>query len=133
MSGVILISALAIQCAVLVAVFFKLSDRGDEETGFGHFALQILFLGFIVASLVLAGKAAYDYKDNCDWLVNSSNTVGASTSYTYEYTCNTNTSKTALTFYDMSVWIMRITILYLFLFFSYKVFMWFKVQKRGKE
>lgn len=129
MSGVILINALGILAAILILLFFKLSDADDKK----HFLLQILFLGFIMIIVVLIGKSAVDYKDNCAWLVKNDTLTGNTTSYTYDYICDPDTNGTADTFYKVTVWIMRITGIYLFLYLLVESILAFGKWKRGDQ
>lgn len=129
MGGSVLIGGLGIALAVFVAIFYKLSQNEDE--GFGHFALQILFLGFIMGGLVLVGKATLDYKDNCAWLVSNSTTSGTTTNYNYTYECSENTNNTSTTFYKSTLWVMIITSIYLLVYFAVKIFYWMADVKRG--
>jgi hypothetical protein len=125
MSSTVLIGGLAVVGAMLIALFFKLSDDPDKK----HFLLQILFLGFIVFIMVLVGKASFDEKDHCNWLVSNSTTSGLTTSYDYVYSCSENTNSTHQTFYTLTVWIMRIVMIYVFLYFSFEVFNFFRSRK----
>jgi hypothetical protein len=79
----------------------------------------------------LLGKASIDYQDNCSWLVDNSTTVGDLTTYGYSYQCSPNPNTTATTFYTTTVWIARITTIYLFFAFAFELFTWFAWRKKG--
>lgn len=127
MSSAVLIGGLGVVALILMLLFFKLSDDPDKK----HFFLQVLFLGFIVMVIVLIGKASYDEKDHCSWLVANSTTSGSTTSYSYDYTCETNTQTTASLFYRLTTWIMYITIVYIGLYYAYETFMFVAFRKKG--
>lgn len=127
MSATPLIMGLAVVAGILCFLFWKLGQDPDKK----HFLLQVLFLSFIVFVIVLLGKASYDYKDNCSWLVANSTSSGSTTSYEYTYECDANDNATHSSFYNLTTWIMRIVVIYLFLYYSYEVFMYFS--SRGKE
>lgn len=124
MSGTILVGGLAAVGLLLLLLFFKLSD-GDNKK---HFILQLIFLSFIMFVIVLIGKTSIDYKDDCSWLVANSTTNGSLSSYEYEYTCNPSSNTTSTTFYQITVWLMRITFVYLFLFMAVWIFEYFKTR-----
>ena len=124
MSGIVLIAGLVGVGLLLLLLFFKLSD-GDNKK---HFILQLIFLSFIMFVIVLIGKTSIDYKDNCEWLVDNTTTVGNFTSYNHSYTCNTNSTTTSSTFYQLTLWLMRITFVYLFLFMAIWIFEYFKTR-----
>ena len=127
MSGTILVASLSVIAAILCFLFWKLS----EETGGGRFPLQVIIFGFLLGVIVLLGKVAVDYEDNCAWLVTNSTLSGATTSYGYEYSCSENTNSTASVFYSVTVWIARVTTLYIFFAFAFELFEWFAWRKKG--
>lgn len=129
MGGGVLVAGLGVVGVLLILLFFKLGEREDEK----HFVLQMFFLAFIVFVMVLIGKTAIDYKDDCDWHMSNSTVVGNITSYDYVYECNVNTNSTSSTFYDMTVWIMRIVVIYLFLYFAIEVFYFLRDRARGGQ
>lgn len=124
MSGTVLIAGLSAVGILLLLLFFKLSD-GDNKK---HFILQLVFLSFIMFVIVLIGKTSIDYQDNCSWLVTNSTTVGSLSSYNYAYTCNPTSNNTQSTFYQLTLWLMRITFVYLFLFMAVWIFDYFKTR-----
>lgn len=127
MSGSILIGSLAVIAAVLCFLFWKLS----EENGNSRFPLQVIIFGFLLGVIVLLGKAAVDYEDNCAWLVSNSTSTGATTSYNYTYQCSENTNATAPILYRITTWIVTVTTLYLFFAFAFELFQWFAWRKKG--
>ena len=129
MSGTVLIGALSAIAAILLVLFFRLGDNDEGK----HYILQVLFLGFIIGVIVLIGKTAIDYKDNCAWLVSNSSLSGATTLYEYTYECSENTNNTASILYQVCLWIFSITVIYIFLYYFYEVFNYFKIKRRGGE
>jgi hypothetical protein len=129
MSGGVLIAGLGVVGLLLIMLFFKLGEREDNK----HFLLQLIFLGFIVFVMILIGKTTIDYNDNCSWLVTNSTTSGSLTSYQYSYQCSTNNNNTASSFYDVTVWIFRIVIIYLFLYYAIEAFNYLAFRKKGGE
>lgn len=128
MAGSILVASLGLIAAILLFLFWKLS----EETGNNYkYPLQIMMFGFLLGVIVLLGKVAVDYEDNCSWLVNNSTTSGATTSYQYTYACSENPNNTARTFYSVTVWIARIVTIYLFFAFVLEVMNYFAWKKKG--
>lgn len=127
MSGTILVGSLAVVSGILCFLFWKLDDNDAKS----RFPLQVIVLGFLLGTIILLGKAAVDYNDNCSWLVDNSTVSGATTSYSYSYQCDTNSNNTSRIFYGVTVWISRIIAIYLFLTFSLQIFEYFKWRKKG--
>ena len=110
---------------ILVFLFFKLgsNEQGEEK----HYFLQLLLLFFILGVVVLLGKVGLDYKNPCAWLVANDTTLGNTTSYQYTYQCGTETNTTANTFYNLTVWIMRIVATYTCLYFLWELLVFFGI------
>lgn len=128
MSGTILVGCLAVVAAVLCFLFWKLGQDIDNKYSF---ALQIFVFAFLLGIIVLLGKVALDYNDHCSWLVSNSTTAGALTSYEYVYDCSENTNNTATIFYDVTLWLGRIVVTYLFLAFAFEIINYFAWRKKG--
>lgn len=128
MAGTVLLGAMGIVAFLLLLLFFKLGQ--DEKK---HYLFQILILSFVFVIIVLLGKTGLDYKDNCSWLVTNSTVSGSITSYQYGYQCSTNTSNSANIFYEVTVWIMRVTGIYMFLYFLYEILIYFGVFKSNEK
>lgn len=136
MNELVLILGLVGVTFALIALFYKLSQDNKNT----HFLLQLIFLGFIMALFVLISKSTVDYKNDCQWLVNyteyhvnhTHNGIDDEHNY-YMYQCNENTNDTSTSFYKLTVWIMRITMIYILLYFSMELFKYFGRKKRGEE
>ena len=125
---------------LLLILLWKLDGGKREDGGNGntHVLLQILLLGFILAGIVVIGKASLDDSGKvCDWLVNSTNlnTVTNVTSYTYDYSCVSTSEGTGQTFYKLTVWIMRLIGIYILCYLVYVVLVYFGYigQKKGRD
>ena len=113
----------------LIYMFFKLGDKADENNN--HFPLQLIMLFLILSSFTLIGKVALDDKDYCSWNVVNSTISGATTSYDYDYMCETNTNTTADIFYNVSTWIFRIVAGYVVIYIMYYVLKWLRSMVKG--
>lgn len=102
---------------LLLYMTFKLQT---SEDGNNHFLLQLLLMFFIIAGLVMLGKATMDSKDHCSWNVVNSTVSGDTTAYGYDYQCNENTHTTSTTFYKGMLWFARIFALYILVYLIYK-------------
>ena len=129
MGGSILVASLAVVAGILLWLFNSLRD-GEGKS---NYALQIIILSFILGAVLLLGKTAYEYKDNCAWLVNESTTSGSTTSYSYMYSCSTNSSTTPGLFYEITVWVMRLIALYVFLAFIWELIQYLSGEKKRKQ
>lgn len=107
----------------LIYMFFKLGDKATEDNH--HFPLQLLMLFIILSLFALMGKVSLDDKDFCSWNVVNSTTIGYTTTYGYDYQCETNPNTTADTFYKISLWIFRLVSLYVLGYLIYYIFKWF--------
>ena len=115
----------------LIYMFFRLGDKAEE--GNNHFPLQLLMLFLILSCFTLIGKVTLDYQDFCSWNVVNSTTNGATTTYGYDYQCETNPNSTADIFYKTSLWIFRLVSMYVIGYIMYYVLRWINDIVRGKS
>jgi FtsH-binding integral membrane protein len=109
----------------LIYMFFKLGQNAQADNN--HFALQLLFLFLILSCFTLVGKVALDDKDFCSWNVVNSTVSGYTTTYGYEYQCETNPATTSEIFYKVSVWIFRLVGFYVFVYMFWWALKYFGV------
>ncbi len=121
MGNVTILFGIAFVTFILVYMFFKLSETLNSQRSKGHFLLQLLILFLILSSIMLMGKVSLDDKDFCSWNVVNSTTTSDTTSYAYEYQCETNTSATPNIFYRLTAWFFYIVSIYIFIYFIYEV------------
>ena len=121
MGNVTVLFGIAFVTIILVYMFFQLSKNGKDDPSRGHFALQMILLFLILSSVALIGKVTLDDKDYCSWNVINSTTTGATTTYGYEYQCETNTNSTPDIFYKTTAWFFYIVSSYVFFYFIYEV------------
>lgn len=141
MSSVTVLVGASVVCFILVLLFWKLGEGSKDENGnkrSNHVMLQILLLGFILACIVLVGKAALDdSSQSCDWLTNTTvvNATTNTTTYTYSYNCASTGKTTGRTFYGLTVWIMRLVGVYIFCYLVYVVLVYFGYvgEKKGRD
>lgn len=114
----------------LIYMFFRLGDKAEE--GNNHFPLQLLMLFLILSCFVLIGKVTLDDQNFCSWNVVNSTTNGATTTYGYDYQCESNPNTTALTFYKTSLWIYRLVMLYVVGYIIYYILRWLGIIAGGK-
>lgn len=123
MEAISLIIAIGIFCFLLLYFAFQLDKKE-------HFILIFLLICFFIITLPMIPKATLDFKDTCDFVVNSSTTVGDQTSYTYDYKCEETVHNTSNTFFKISQFLNRlfwayIIIFILWKFFSDKIMQWY--------
>jgi len=124
MGGVIvLVGSIAI-AFLLAYMLFKLGDREGKE----HFLLQLLLLFMIMGCVLIAGKAVSDETDYCAWNMMNSTINSNVTSYSWEYECSDNTNNTNLTFFNLTLWFVRLLALYIMVYFIYSVFKYARKQ-----
>lgn len=128
MSEAILLAGLTIVAAIILVIFITL--RNSEAVGL--YALQIILIGFLLGIIVMIGKVSIEGYDHCSWLVVNSTTSGSTTEYSYDYLCDVNTNSTAGTFYEITLWIMRLTTAYLILAFAFEAIEYFGGKKKEK-
>lgn len=112
----VLFGSMTVVCLILFIIFYLLKDTA----GIGRYAMQVVLLGFIIAIVVLFGKLGIDDSQNCEWIVNNSTVVGNTTNYNYDWYCEAGTSTVGSTFYNLTLWIMRLTIAYIILAFAFE-------------
>lgn len=130
MSGVVLILGLAVFIFVLIGLSFRFNQSENQK----HEALQLLFFGIIMASLMLVGKATVDYNDYCDFVVVNETTVNSSlTTYEYNYQCGENDNETSKSLLDLSLWLFRLTLAYIVVYVFYHFFNYIYKRMTGRD
>jgi len=117
-------------------VLFKLAERGRDKEFESHNALQILMFFLLISSLFLVGKASYDDRHYCDYVVNQTTIIGNQTVYEYDYMCSTNDSSTGVWLYKIPLFIIQIAVIYLILYLFkmiYKAYKNWKGDSRDNE
>ena len=133
MGNVTILFGLAFVTIILVYMFFKLGEGAMRDGKRNHFLLQILLLFFIISAVPLMGKVSLDDRDFCSWNVVNSTMTGYTTSYDYEYQCETNTHTTPDTFYNLTVWFFRLVSGYVVYYFIYEVLKYLNWVGGGKN
>lgn len=90
---IVTVLGIGLVCAVLLALIYKLDDEK-------HLILQLIFIFFIFATLLLIPKAALDENTVCEVVTANETLVGNVTSYqhtTYCYEKNDSTNSSFLT------------------------------------
>jgi hypothetical protein len=129
--NIVLMSGMGIVGFLLIFMFFKLGE-GEKK----HYLLQLLMLGFILGIFVLIGKASLDSNDYsyCSWNMKNYTSVGGNiTDMNYSFECPNNPPNTAGTFYKTTLWIMRVTFIYLFIYYFYELMSYFGLIKRREK
>lgn len=127
MGGSVLVAALGVTALILLILFYYLSSENSKS----RYPLQVIFFAFLLGVILLLGKTTIDYEDNCSWLVDNSTVVGNVTSYEHSYQCSENTNSTANTFYNITLWVIRLVSAYLLLAFAWEAITYFGWMKRG--
>lgn len=136
MSSALVLVGASVLSFLLILLFIKLGDGKKDENGDSknpHIFLQILLLGFILGTFVIIGKAGLDGQNNCEWLVNQTVFNGSTTSYTHSYNCQSDTTNTASTLYNLTVWIMRLVGIYIFCYLIWTVLVYFGYVGQNKK
>lgn len=110
---------LGIGITAFLIIYFAF--QWDKEE---HWLLQLICSFVFIFLIMLIPKAAIDNEDYCQvTLMNETITQGGNlTTNAYTYLCFTNTKATTNTFYKAIWWFIRFFILYIFLYFTYVVF-----------
>jgi Na+/melibiose symporter-like transporter len=93
----------------------------------GHFLLRYLAYSLAIVLFILIAKGAIDAKNVCEPVINQTELVGNTTSYTYGTYCYNKTSSTSASLlYKIANWVFILYLAYVMLFLIYWLFM--KVQ-----
>lgn len=111
--------------AFLVLYFVFLWDKKE------HIFLRILGSFFFVILLFLIPKAALDYDDHCEVVVNLTKSTYHNNSvllyknetYTHDYVCVEQERSTSSIFYKTILWFQRIFFAYILVYFIYRMFL----------
>jgi len=90
---------------ILLYIAFKI----DFET---HWFLQLVLIGIVIHLGLLVPATFVTLNEECYPVVNTSTTVGATTSYTYDDYCNTKDITTPTSFYKGYLWVIRLFWIY---------------------
>lgn len=126
MGNITLLIGIGIFAIICIYMFFKLGEQ-QKETKQSHFILQLLILFFVLISLVLVGKVGLDDSNHCEFVNSNSTIVGNVTTNDYVYLCETNINSTSNIFYKTTLWFMRLILIYMFIYFTYEVLIYFGV------
>lgn len=136
MGSVALIGGLAVVALILLILFIIIRQldlgNGTPTQYMIMNALQLILIGFVVGIIVMVGKIGIESYDNCSWLVLNSTTSGNTTTYGYDYACEDNPNGTASLFFQMTLWMMRLIILFMILAFAFDIIQYFGEQKKRK-
>jgi uncharacterized membrane protein YbhN (UPF0104 family) len=131
-----LVLAIAAVGFLVSYLFFKTEDNEEYNH---HFLLRLLLLGVLFGVFVLLGKAGIDSGTSCDLVVvnkydDHSVNPDVNVTYTYDTICYSNTdANTAVTFYTLTLWLVRLLTAYILIYFLYEVFKYFERIVRGKR
>lgn len=97
-------------------LLFFFSSQLEEK----HGLLKLLSLFFVLSLLILIPKALIDNQTTCYSEINTSTTVGNTTTYTYLDYCVTDTNNTDTTFYTAILWFYRLFMAYVILYLGWE-------------
>lgn len=129
-----LIIGLGIVGFLLAYLFFKSGDDYQE-----HVLLRILLLGLLFGVFILIGSAGLDSTTSCDVIISNQTeyeVVGNATvtEFSYDTLCyEKGSDNTALSFYQLTLWIVRLVSTYLIIYLVYKIFLWTRDVIGGKR
>lgn len=102
----------AIGIAAFLVIFFAL--RSDQKE---HGFLRLILIGFFFYFLILLGKSAIDSEDHCIQFISNSTRSGNTTHfeelYNYDYKCTDTTDSTATVFYENTLRVFWLFIIYM--------------------
>lgn len=118
-NGLVILIAVSFVICFLLFLAFKL----DKE----HIFLKILILFMAIYMIYLVPKIAIDYSGDCVVMVNSSTTIGSTTTYTYLSECSQNEHTTQTTF------LKAVTRFFIIFSAYFVIFIFWKLFKEGYE
>lgn len=115
--------------AILIFMFFKLGENKNQD----HFVLQIVCLGFVLILMFLTAKTVLDEQDYCEWRVTNTTVTGNTTLYSNDYVCKENEHITSLLLYKTIIWLIRLVVVYVFIYIAWSIFDHFQTKKQGRK
>jgi len=97
-------------------LLFFFSSQLEEK----HGLLKLLSLFFVLSLVILIPKALIDNQETCYSEINTSTTVGNTTTYTYLDYCVTDSNNTDATFYTAILWFYRLFMAYVILYLGWE-------------
>jgi len=126
--GLELIIGLGIVGGLLAYLFFRMSEKELYDK---HFLLRLLLLGCLFGVFILVGKVGLDSMTQCTVEVSNSTVDGGVTSFEYEQFCFETPETTGLTFYKLTLWIVRLISAYILVYLFYEIFLWLRDLIKG--
>lgn len=131
MSEFVLMAGLGIVGFLLAYLFFNF---GKDEISQKHYLLRLLLIGCLFGVFVLIGKVGLDSGVTCELVVNNTYENNTIINYEYERVCFDNTdASTGLTFYNLTLWIVRLISSYILIYLFYEIFMYMRKIISGKR
>lgn len=118
MELIAMILGIAAVCFLILYLSFNL----DES----HKHLQVFLIITFFFMLVLIPQTLVEYKDHCSFVNNETLVDQNTTTYVYDYQCETATEQIPSTFYKFTVWITRIFAVYVSIYLIWLVLSFFK-------
>jgi len=112
-------------CAALLIGFMALFDKKE------HVIWMLLCSFFVLYLMLLIPKAIIDNPDTCEIVKMNETVVGNTTTYQYDQVCETYTRKTHTIFYQIMLWLIRLFVTYIFIYFNYVVWIKSRLIKMG--
>lgn len=118
MSSAVLVAGIGIIGFLLAYLFFKLED--DK-----HQFLRLLMLGCLFGVFVLVGKVSLDSGVVCSLTLSNTTEFNSTIFFEYGTVCHSvSEANTGLTFYKLTLWIVRLLSAYLLIFLFWRIFKW---------
>ncbi len=122
--------ALVLAPAVVAVLLLFIADIIDKE----HFALKLLLVLFALFCCPIIAEGSYDAQETCELfpsrvnITDHHNESGLMSSTIYEYSeqCTTTIGESSVSLFKLSLWIIRLVIIYSVMFFGYHVLNWLK-------
>jgi len=119
-NSAILMFGVGIVGVLLAYMFFKFENQNHE-------ILRLLLLGCMISIFVLIGKVGLDSGNSCDLVLNNTYEVNTTIYFNYSTVCYDNTeANTGVTFYKLTLWIVRLISAYITVYLIWYVFKWLR-------
>lgn len=124
-----IIAAGGIIAFVCAYILFKIKDSDNPAVS----SLQPLFFFMVMASFIIIGSASYQSTEQCVYLVNESVTVGSTSTYTYDYQCQTVAENAGSWSYRLPLWFGYLGSGYVIIYFLYLMINLYKKTRGGER
>jgi len=130
-----LIISAGVMASISAYMLFKVKENNESnDNNMMSAGLQVLFFFMVLSSFVLMGSAAFESRNDCEYLLTNVTTVNSNlTQNSYSYECTERITGAASWIYRLPVWLSLASALYLVVYLLQLIVSVIKFFNKGGE